>query len=180
LAWEDELTGLPNRRRITQLAREVLADRRSLGAGTCIGVMDIDHFKSFNDRFGHDIGDFVLREFAGVCRKQLRSADLIGRFGGEEFLVVLTPFDASMADAVHKRLSTAVANVAVPGFDGAITFSMGVAVADGDSCEALVKRADEALYQAKAAGRNRAVVFEAARTPDSSPAGCGLADMMAS
>jgi diguanylate cyclase (GGDEF)-like protein len=159
LAMRDELTGLPNRRSILEFGRMQFRGRRAADAGFCVALLDLDHFKNINDKFGHDVGDAALIAFSQACQRQLRSNDRIGRFGGEEFLLVMPGSDASKIPGVFQRLRDAVQKAVVAGLpaDRRLTFSMGGAEAKGDSdtLDGLIKRADEVLYRAKDAGRDR-------------------------
>jgi two-component system cell cycle response regulator len=134
-------------------------------------LVDVDHFKLVNDRFGHPAGDAVLRELAVRTVRQVRNVDLVGRVGGEEFVVVMP--ETSLADAmlVAERLRAAIADepfiLQVKGQGLPLTVSVGIAMTGegGDTRETLLKRADEALYAAKHAGRNRVVTPPAQRAP---------------
>lgn len=158
LATVDELTSLANRRHMN----EVLAaeERRHAAAGTdasCVALLDIDHFKGINDRHGHAAGDAVLRAFARVLRDGVRENDVVARWGGEEFLLLLPATGIEQAAALLERLRGQVAQLAVPGLDGLrIRFSGGLCVRQaGESFADTIKRADKALYRAKSAGRDR-------------------------
>ena len=159
LAMRDDLTGLPNRRSILEFANLQFRGRRAGDKGFCVALIDIDHFKSINDEYGHSVGDAVLVAFAHACQHQLRSNDRIGRFGGEEFLLCLPASDTSQIPALFDRLRTAVRSIEVEGHPGdqRLSFSLGASVAagDDDSLEKLIKRADDALYKAKHSGRDR-------------------------
>lgn len=158
LAERDELTGLPNRRTILAHARLCMAAVSGSGDRVALAIFDLDHFKSINDRFGHDAGDQALRLFAAVGGQVLRRQDLIGRVGGEEFLGVFPGADAAQLPAVFKRLHDALLAAPIPGLppDIRLSFSMGAVVAvNGDDVDELVRRADRALYEAKAQGRGR-------------------------
>jgi diguanylate cyclase (GGDEF)-like protein/PAS domain S-box-containing protein len=150
LARSDALTGLPNRRALDdQLPREMARALRA-GAELCLAIVDIDHFKSYNDTHGHLAGDAVLRECARVWDGALRGEDTILRFGGEEFLVVLPGCGLGDATEILERLRTATP-------DGQ-TCSAGLALwRPGESVDDLVARADKALYEAKESGRDRLV-----------------------
>jgi two-component system cell cycle response regulator len=157
LIFEDPLTGLSNRRFIlTQLAGQVSAARRH-GRPFSVAMLDIDHFKAVNDRHGHAAGDHVLAEVTGVLREHLRAEDQLGRLGGEEFLVLLPDAGDAAAAAAADKLRAEVERhrVEVEGQALAITLSVGWATWDGESPDDLVRRADDALYAAKRAGRNR-------------------------
>jgi diguanylate cyclase (GGDEF)-like protein len=163
MATTDELTGLHNRRFAEQrLKEELVRSQRHDRRCACI-MLDIDLFKQTNDSFGHAAGDAVLRGLAQAARSALRESDLIGRWGGEEFLAVLPETDLAGARVMAERLRQAVEAMRVD-FEGrqlSATVSLGVADAlpghdpDARDAERLVARADEALYRAKGAGRNR-------------------------
>ena len=154
LAVVDELTGLPNRRAMMDtLARSATHARRGL-LPFCVAMLDLDHFKKINDSLGHATGDAVLKRFAVVMSEALREGDVLGRWGGEEFLVVLPGATPSVAQAVLVRMQAAGRDALLP--DRAVTFSAGVtAYRDAEPVEAMLARADKALYAAKAAGRDR-------------------------
>ncbi len=157
MLFEDPLTGLSNRRFIlTQLAGAVSAARRHERPLT-IAIVDIDHFKSVNDTYGHAAGDRVLAAVAGSLREQLRAEDQLGRLGGEEFLALLPDAGASAAAAAAEKLRAQVAALRVEhdGLDMGVTISIGWAAWEGESAEELMRRADEALYGAKRSGRDR-------------------------
>lgn len=165
LALTDELTGLYNRRYLFAHLNEVLGRMAEGGNETALMLFDIDHFKQVNDRFGHPAGDEVLRDLAARAMRQVRSVDLVGRLGGEEFVVVMPETSLSGAVVVAERLRVAVADEPFILQDNGgklpITVSVGIAVTgkETDTLESLLKRADEALYAAKNAGRNRVVAF---------------------
>lgn len=161
LASHDELTGALNRRAlISSLERERVRAERS-GAPFCIGLMDLDHFKTVNDTYGHAKGDDVLRGFARTVHDTMRVTDVFGRYGGEEFLIILVGTEAATALEAIERIRNASAardwSDAVPGL--VQTVSAGIAsFRKGETIEQLLNRADQALYQAKGGGRNRVVV----------------------
>lgn len=159
LATRDALTGLLNRRAMVELlAREHPRIVRGQGP-LAIALLDIDWFKRINDSLGHGAGDEVLRRFATVLKEQLRAADALARWGGEEFLLLMPGTRLDDARVVLERLRRKVC--AGDGFDGIapdlkVSFSTGlVEVAEGESQDAAIDRADRALYQAKQNGRNR-------------------------
>jgi diguanylate cyclase (GGDEF)-like protein len=159
LATMDELTSLANRRHMNDvLAAE---ERRQPNAGaTCIALVDIDFFKDINDRFGHAQGDTVLRQFAVAAQGALRGSDMLARWGGEEFLLMLPTTELAEATQVLARMAAAVGAMQLPGLDlgRAVTFSGGLTERHGDEPFAeTISRADKALYRAKAEGRNRVV-----------------------
>jgi diguanylate cyclase (GGDEF)-like protein len=156
-ATHDALTDLLNRRAIMELLdREVeRAHREQLDLS--VVMLDLDHFKMVNDQLGHSAGDEVLRDSAALLRRLLRSYDAIGRYGGEEFIVVLPGCDLETAQFVAERLRAALAahTVAFDELSIPVTASFGAAALQmrQDSCE-LVRRADSAMYRAKKRGRN--------------------------
>jgi diguanylate cyclase len=162
LANNDGLTGLQNRRRTTERLETEVARSRRYGVPLSIALCDVDHFKQVNDRFGHNMGDEVLVRVAHQLQNTLREVDLVGRWGGEEFLVLLPDTDQAGAKVVGERLRAAIE--ALPSFQGGpenITCSVGMAVFDAnDSTSGFVDRADQALYRAKKGGRNRAELDE--------------------
>jgi two-component system, cell cycle response regulator len=164
LALTDELTGLYNRRYLCAHLDELFARASQDGTGAALLLFDIDHFKRVNDTYGHAAGDEVLRELAARAVGTVRSVDLVARFGGEEFAVVMPETDPAVAAAVAERLRLAIARepfaLRSSGERMSITVSIGAAamLARGDGREHLFKRADEALYEAKRTGRNRVVI----------------------
>lgn len=166
LALTDELTGLFNRRYLFAHLDELLARRAQGGQDIAVLMLDIDHFKTVNDQHGHLAGDDVLHELSDRMLRQVRSVDLVARFGGEEFVVVMPETNLTGAVVVAERLRAAVIAepFAIPttGQRVAVTISIGVAAAaDGDGAvDSLLKRADDALYKAKHRGRNRVVSLD--------------------
>jgi diguanylate cyclase (GGDEF)-like protein len=163
LAWRDELTGLLHRRRFVELAQRELDLARRSAAPLAAALIDLDHFKQINDEFGHEVGDAVLRATANACAQALRGTDLIARWGGEEFVVVLPLASPGAAAEVVERVRAAIAAQEVAGPGGVpvrCTASIGLARFDPSSAafDDLIRRADLAMYQAKATGRNRVVV----------------------
>ena len=164
LSLHDPLTGLFNRRHMEEaLAREVQLARRKQRSLSAI-MLDIDHFKRFNDRFGHEAGDEVLRQIGGLLAGQVRETDIACRYGGEEFLLLLP--ESSLATAVERaetlRRAARELELLHQGRDlGRVTLSLGVAELPDHALtgDALVGAADSALYEAKAAGRDRVAVF---------------------
>jgi diguanylate cyclase (GGDEF)-like protein len=157
MAMTDELTRLPNRRHILAAAEVAFdaakRDRRS----SAVVVLDIDHFKRINDALGHAAGDTVLRRIARTCRVALRPADLIGRIGGEEFLVVLHSATAQQAHEIAERLRVAVERLDLTSIapDLHVTISLGVHVTSDYNASTAIATADSMLYRAKESGRNR-------------------------
>lgn len=160
LASHDELTGTLNRRSLmAALEREHSRSERS-GTSFSLAMIDLDHFKRVNDSYGHAIGDKVLCEFSATVRNAMRATDEFGRYGGEEFIVILLGDTPESAVTATERIRAAVAardwSAITP--DLPITLSAGIAShCPGETLEQLMHRADQALYQAKAAGRNTVV-----------------------
>ena len=165
-ATRDPLTGLFNRRYLEDtLPRELHRIMRK-GAPLCVVMLDLDHFKKFNDMFGHDAGDLALRESSRMLQENLRKSDIACRYGGEEFLLVLP--DSALEDAGQRleqiRLRFQSMELRREGvLLATITFSAGIAGAPehGSTPEELLRAADDALYAAKQAGRNRVVTYRA-------------------
>ncbi|WP_126975647.1 GGDEF domain-containing protein [Frigidibacter oleivorans] len=158
-AHTDELTGIANRRFVTQRLEDLLqrapADPAAPG---CVCILDIDHFKSINDRFGHPGGDIVLRDFARQIHALVRRSDCFGRIGGEEFMLLLPETGLSEAELIVERMMSAVRRSQPfgPGKPLSYTFSAGITEArQGKSAGQIYSRADRALYEAKMGGRNR-------------------------
>lgn len=159
LALRDDLTGAYNRRFFMQLLSEENDSAKRTGQEFCVAILDLDHFKLINDRFGHLIGDAVLREFSQTVRSTMRSTDRFARYGGEEFVLLLpATTGAEVASIAVERIRVAVEqrdwSVIAPGLS--VTFSAGIAcIRPQESLEELLGRADQGLYEAKHAGRNR-------------------------
>jgi diguanylate cyclase (GGDEF)-like protein len=150
LAETDELTGLPNRRSWDQTISRAVGYATRTRRQLCVAIIDLDHFKRFNDRNGHQAGDRLLKAAAAEWRTALRQTDTLARYGGEEFAVVLPGCSAEVADAVLERVRDLT--------PGAETCSVGLAEwSPGESAADLVARADAALYAAKRAGRDALV-----------------------
>jgi diguanylate cyclase (GGDEF)-like protein len=158
-ALRDQLTGLSNRRDVAQRLPALLAEAARTGHPVAVVMLDLDHFKQVNDRFGHLVGDQVLAAVAQILRENLRATDLIARTGGEEFLAVLPDAPPGRAREACERMRARVEAhpwaVLAPGL--AVTTSAGLATAPPYDEAVLMARADAALYRAKAAGRNRVV-----------------------
>ncbi len=158
----DPLTGLANRRAFLHDAGELIRRQASRDEPVAVFMIDLDRFKSINDRFGHSIGDRVLQLFAQTATANLRSSDLVGRLGGEEFAVVIANACRDNAFAVGERvrLAFAAAAVSVGGLAVNATASLGVSIIQDPEQDVttLLDQADEALYRAKSLGRNRVVV----------------------
>jgi diguanylate cyclase (GGDEF)-like protein len=167
LATTDSLTGLLNRRQLFALASRDLAQARRRSSPLAAAMIDIDHFKGINDRYGHGVGDQVIRAVADRVRHAVRGTELIGRYGGEEFAVIM-PEISTGAHIVGERIRAAIAGSPIETDAGPlpVTASVGIAVCepadDVPDPDALLARADRALYDAKEAGRNRVVVLSGA------------------
>ncbi|MBA1148009.1 diguanylate cyclase [Ectothiorhodospiraceae bacterium WFHF3C12] len=163
-AIRDPLTGLYNRRFLEETLDRELARARRHGHAVAVALLDIDYFKRFNDRFGHQEGDRVLQSLAGLLQEHARSGDAACRYGGEEFVMVFPDADLEVVEERMNALRVAFA-VADPDQEGVrSSFSGGIAAFpdDGADAPALLKAADRALYAAKGAGRNRVVLARAA------------------
>jgi diguanylate cyclase (GGDEF)-like protein len=164
LATLDVLTGVLNRRHFFVLAESELARVQRYNHSLAVVMLDIDHFKAINDAYGHLMGDRVLQSVASACRSQVRTVDLLGRYGGEEFIFLLPETDLQGALQTAERLRATIAQIPVV-IDGStlhLSVSVGIAVhhaGDGaPTLDMLVERADQAMYQAKHAGRDRVMV----------------------
>jgi diguanylate cyclase (GGDEF)-like protein len=158
MATTDKLTGLANRQAFDVLMPQVMSETRRHGNPLCAVLIDIDHFKDVNDRHGHLAGDKVLRTVAGVIKSRLRASDIISRWGGEEFLVVLKNINLEQAGQLAEKIRSAIEQTVTAQKDRTImvTASLGVAAYEqGDTPDRLLARADKALYRAKEQGRNR-------------------------
>src|SRR5450830_1711807 len=165
IAQTDELTNLPNRRHILGRFHEELLRAARYQHDFCFDIVDIDHFKLVNDKYGHPAGDEVLRHFARFLRDHLRSQDMVGRLGGEEFAVLFPETRLDDALLVLSRIGEALQRECLSQIapDFSYTFSAGLASTDADlmqDCDLLMARADKALYQAKNGGRNRVLRYQ--------------------
>ena len=178
-AFTDELTGALNRRGYFAAAQKLLAQHARKGEPVSVLMFDLDHFKSINDRFGHPVGDEVLKLFAAITSSTMRSSDIFARFGGEE-LVALVPCAIGDAGIAAERVRSAFAGAAgmIAGCPVAATVSVGAAGAQVCAdVVTLLGAADAALYRAKANGRNRVECMEnetpITPAPSLAPAGAG-------
>jgi diguanylate cyclase (GGDEF)-like protein len=169
-ASTDALTGLPNQRAVRVNLRRMAAQALRSGFPLAAIMFDLDHFKQINDTYGHGRGDEVLAAAAEAMRATLRGSDFVGRYGGEEFLILLPDTDGEGAVRAAETVRAAVATVTVPTVEREVTASVGVALlgVDGVDGDGLIRSADRALYAAKSLGRNR--VASAGAVPLSAPA----------
>jgi diguanylate cyclase (GGDEF)-like protein len=169
-ASTDALTGLPNTRAVRDTLKRMVAQANRAQKPLAAVLLDLDHFKKINDTYGHGRGDDVLAATAEAMRSALRESDFVGRYGGEEFLILLPDTDTEGAVRVAESVRAVVSTVAVPTVNQTVTASLGVAALgdDGIDGETLTRSADRALYAAKSLGRNR--VASAGAVPLSTPA----------
>jgi diguanylate cyclase (GGDEF)-like protein len=158
LASQDGLTGLPNRRRTAEFATAALAEAIATDTPLTIAIIDMDHFKVINDRCGHATGDFVLKEFARVGREAVRDTDVLGRWGGEEFLLVMPNATLEVAMASLERMRTLLFGIHLPASGAGLNVSLSAGLASsvqhGRTLDEMIARADCALYTAKNEGRD--------------------------
>lgn len=165
VATRDDLTGLLNRKAFLDLAAEHLADPTVTRASGALILADLDHFKVVNDTYGHAAGDLALRAFADACQDTVRSTDLTGRYGGEEFVLLIPGATADRAEQIADAISRRLADSARRDGPRMPTVSYGIAPYDAGTpgLEALIASADAALYAAKSQGRNRTARSDTAR-----------------
>jgi len=163
LATFDSLTGLYNRRAILNKLRELINLANRYKEDFSLSMLDIDHFKRVNDRYGHLTGDEVLEKIATSIHRNIRDTDIVGRYGGEEFIIILPKTNLSSSWGVAERLRTIIEKTEMKDSAGnvfAITVSQGLAGWERDEdATSLISRADEALYKAKEKGRNRVQIL---------------------
>lgn len=165
LAQTDSLTGASNRRHLRELAEHEMARSERSGTPLSMLMLDIDYFKRINDGYGHDVGDLAIKALCSACARELRQCDALGRWGGEEFAVLLAETDSASARHVAERIRAAVSEIRIGLESGdvvAFTVSVGLATFDSHhtSLDAVLKGADKALYAAKQSGRDRVCVSE--------------------
>ena len=170
LARMDALTGIMNRRGFEEAAKRVLerpieerrANESDAGRTHAVIMFDVDHFKKVNDTYGHTGGDLVLKKIGEMLRGETRAYDCVGRYGGEEFIVLVETSGMPFVEAAAERLRVKLNSLKVrldDGRDVEFSISMGIAeVHEGESIDSARERADQALYQAKGSGRNRVIV----------------------
>jgi diguanylate cyclase (GGDEF)-like protein len=167
MALTDFLTGINNRRQFYQLAKSTLARNKRQDSTLCVSVFDIDHFKYINDTYGHEVGDFVLIDFAKRLTTFFREYDIVARVGGEEFCVCLPDTTSEQGLSACERFRSEISRTGVRVRLGksylnlSVKVSVGIAYAkQDDDLEELINQADRALYKAKEAGRNQVILFE--------------------
>jgi diguanylate cyclase (GGDEF)-like protein len=166
----DPLTGLYNRRFCKDYARKLMAMARRKDTPLGFIMLDLDHFKSINDVYGHEVGDRVLKQFAKTVTQSMRETNLTARLGGEEFVILLPDTGAKACQVVAERIRNAVARMSMPQMKdkqlAPITVSLGIAVypEHGGALEEMLQASDRALYESKRAGRNRTTVYVEAET----------------
>ena len=165
LSNTDDLTKVANRRYIMEVMEFEVGRSHRYKTPLCAALLDIDHFKSINDTYGHHVGDDVLKHVAKLYQEGMRKMDMVGRYGGEEFVLVLPHTHISAAKQVLERLrKTTEAQVFENMLDRQVTVSIGLAeLSDSEAMDDFLKRADDVLYEAKRSGRNRIVMSLSAR-----------------
>jgi len=166
IATTDSLTGVYTRRQLIEFGdselKRFLRTRRSF----CILMLDIDHFKNINDTYGHQTGDITLKSFAKICKESVRSTDIIGRIGGEEFVVIMpeTPPNEALETAERIRCNVALKEFFIEDLNISIAVTVSVGLYESSTVESsfeqMMAKADSALYQAKRGGRNSVIVYE--------------------
>lgn len=160
-ASHDGLTGLLNRAAFLGLLEDKLAPGRGAESFGALVMADLDHFKAVNDLNGHAAGDAALNAFASACRKSVRSDDLVGRYGGEEFILFLPGATPEQAARVTEQISLTMKNYAAPLVLPTVSYGIAPVGAAGDALKAAIRSADAALYQAKAQGRDQTILAAA-------------------
>jgi diguanylate cyclase (GGDEF)-like protein len=164
-ATHDALTSLPDRAALQARLGELLREAARLGHRTALLFCDVDHFKSVNDRCGHHVGDLVLTEVATRLRSALRVADFVGRFGGDEFVVVVPDVDddAHALALAERVFATTMGPLKLDDVEIDVSLSMGLAITDaaGTTADDLLRRADAAMYRSKRRGRGRLSLYSA-------------------
>lgn len=165
LAIKDGLTGVFSRRYLLERMKEELERSRKFKLKFSFLMVDVDHFKGYNDRYGHLVGDAILKDIASVIKEGIRQIDLVGRYGGEEFSVILAETDKEQARFIAERIRQAIENRIIKVYDEnlKVTISIGISVfpENADSVLTLIDKSDHALYRAKQTGRNRICIFGA-------------------
>tara|TARA_R100001143_G_scaffold31742_1_gene30797 strand:+ start:5084 stop:6337 length:1254 start_codon:yes stop_codon:yes gene_type:complete len=169
LKWQaqtDPLTGLFNRRQYELLFNQEMASARRNKTPLTLGLIDLDHFKAINDRYGHDLGDHVLCQVADILQQPLRESDILGRFGGEEFIIILPRTGVDQARVVAERMRIALSETIISHQGQTLvvsaTFALAELAPEDKDINSVIRRADEALYEGKGSGRNCVVCVRAA------------------
>jgi diguanylate cyclase (GGDEF)-like protein len=178
-ANNDALTGVPNKRALDDTLKRMIAQAARSVAPLAAVMLDLDHFKQVNDVYGHEKGDEVLAAVGAALRDTLRESDFVGRYGGEEFLILLPDTDRAGATVVAETIRAAVELVKIPDVERAVTASLGIAVIPDDAGDStkLIRTADKALFTAKAGGRNR--VEGGTNNPDAGGSGRRRSEQLA-
>ncbi|MDB5727019.1 MAG: GGDEF-domain containing protein, partial [Noviherbaspirillum sp.] len=180
LAIRDELTGTFNRRHLLKLIEDEKDRADRLATSFCVCLLDIDHFKRINDTYGHSAGDVVLRTFAHAVEGNIRGIDSFGRYGGEEFLLMLPETDLDQALALAERVRIETERIDFADVSDMLTVTVSIGIAryqSGENVTLTITRADQALYKAKASGRNRSIRHSSPDMLDK-PIGGGFAEQM--
>lgn len=167
IATRDELTGLANRRFMLEKMREEVQRAQRTSSPLLVAMFDIDHFKRVNDKYGHQVGDRALQVFSSVVQNNLRANDTLARWGGEEFVALLTDTDVSVGKTCLERVRVKVADIAMSVGDDCLKMTVSIGTTPhriGDTIEKTLLRADVALYAAKAQGRNQIVCIDSEPT----------------
>ena len=167
LAITDSLTASYSRRYLLDRFKEEIKRCEKLKYNFAFLMVDIDHFKDYNDRYGHLVGDAILKEVARTIKENIRQIDLVGRYGGEEFSVILTETDKAGARFAAERIRQAIAQKEIKVYDETlkVTISIGISIfaQNGQDAQSIIDTADQALYQAKQTGRNKVCIYSLPR-----------------
>lgn len=155
LAMHDQLTGLYNRHFLIDVAAKRISQAHRHKQALCVLMIDIDHFKTVNDEHGHSVGDAVLREVAAIVKQQSRNEDVVARFGGEEFVILLDNCDLANGAKKAELLRASLVDSAIEGLRVSASFGLAQLDDNSEGFDELLHRADEAVYKAKSNGRNR-------------------------
>ncbi|WP_029520109.1 GGDEF domain-containing protein [Persephonella sp. IF05-L8] len=157
LAMTDTLTGLYNRYYLFKKLKEEIEKAKKYGRPLCVIIFDIDNFKQINDKYGHDVGDAVLSMVARVVKKNIRDTDIVGRLGGEEFVIICPETDIQNGYIIADKIRKSISQINFGDFQ--VTVSMGLACFSGETAEQLLKKADIALYKAKNGGKDKVEIY---------------------
>ena len=170
-AATDGLTGLPNRRDVEETLRRMTAQAARTMSPLAALMCDLDHFKHINDQYGHGRGDDVLAAVGAALATVIRASDFAGRYGGEEFLILLPNTDGPGSRAIAEKIRTSISALSIPGIERPVTISIGISLLPEQAldAESLLRFADRALYAAKSSGRNRVETFDTRQDQPPSP-----------